>query len=1097
MPHRPMVTEVRINNIITSFRLATTVVANLNANAFGTSYLQAISHTTLALVTALENVKSNKLECIQLLEDAHGVIYAIINLHLKSDPPGNFPVSMLGHIAKFTETTQKIHTYLEAQQDGNIIKKFFRQSELKNLLVDCGAGLRDAKEVFKASFFMESGTSALADVAEMQKMADDMNQELLEMISNLSDASSSDETSFIYRSMNSSQMRYQTVLGNEHALMTGLFSSKSFSMLPSKPKIFHGRKLELDAIVKMLNKESARIAILGAGGMGKTSLARAALHHTEVAEKYKQCVFVPCDSVATDVGIAALIGEHIGLKSGKDMTQPVLRYFTTHSTCLLILDNLETAWEPLGSRAGAEELLSLLSEISHLALMITMRGAERPSKIRWSQPFLQPLQPLSDDAARQTIFDIAEDFHEPKDLEQILNLTQNMPLAVDLFAHLVDHEGCSSVLARWEQEKTSLLSVGHDRGSNLDASIEISISSPRITSSPGAMDLLRLLSILPDGLSDNDLLQSSLPIPDILACKAVLLGTSLAYKDEKKRLKSLVLIREHVQKFHAPPLSLIQPLQKYFNVHLDLYRKYFGSPQMVNAVTQINSNFGNLNQILVRGLHITNPDAADTIECTLSLAIFTRVSGRGRLSLVDYIPAALPKPTDHRLEALLIVEILSSDEMKKIKNPDTLVSQAMAHLAHFNDPVVETRFYRALAHHHYAQNEYSEAIALLEKALALATSSGVTIQQMEIMRTLAGMKLRLGEITIAKTLAADTQKLAKVSGNLYRAAEALEVEASCFNSLGDFRQSVLLLHRASELIALCGMSGCDLDRRILGAEAEIYLLKSEYAEARQIQNQIAQDSASEYIMAFALVNIAQIDVASGGNEHDVNQKLQYAKQQFSNGNRVMELTYCEITLASLKLREGDALAARSTLTKHLQHFEMETIETVFGCLEYMSDFGCWDACYLEETLTWSVIHLAYAKKCSARLQTCKALQFLGKVFLANTDTLTAESLFIVALNGFTYMDIHRSRAGCMLHLGDIAMNQGQPSRASEFWNEARPLFERSLQAKNVSEIDQRLSELEKHEGNLQHLAQLNVPMVPLQEFPISQESKNMENAREV
>jgi hypothetical protein len=134
------------------------------------------------------------------------------------------------------------------------------------------------------------------------------------------------------------------------------------------------------------------------------------------------------------------------------------------------------------------------------------------------------LQPLSDDAAQQTFFDIADDFHEPKEIEQVLHMTHNMPLAVNLIAHLVEHEGCSSVLSRWESEKTSLLSVGHDRRSNLDISIGISLSSPRLMSSPGAMDLLRLLSILPDGLSNIELMQSSLPISDILACKTVLLG---------------------------------------------------------------------------------------------------------------------------------------------------------------------------------------------------------------------------------------------------------------------------------------------------------------------------------------------------------------------------------------------------------------------------------------------------------------------------------------------------------------------------------------------------------------------------------------------
>jgi hypothetical protein len=114
--------------------------------------------------------------------------------------------------------------------------------------------------------------------------------------------------------------------------------------------------------------------------------------------------------------------------------------------------------------------------------------------------------------------DIADDVHDTKEVDQLLQLTDNMPLAVHLIAHLVDHNDCAGVLARWDTEKTSLLSTGYDHRSNLDASIAISLSSPRLMSLPGNKDLLFLLSIFLDGLSDIELLQAKLPIENILAC---------------------------------------------------------------------------------------------------------------------------------------------------------------------------------------------------------------------------------------------------------------------------------------------------------------------------------------------------------------------------------------------------------------------------------------------------------------------------------------------------------------------------------------------------------------------------------------------------
>jgi hypothetical protein len=119
------------------------------------------------------------------------------------------------------------------------------------------------------------------------------------------------------------------------------------------------------------------------------------------------------------------------------------------------------------------------------------------------------LKPLEHDAARQTFIDIADNIHNPKEVDQVLSLTDNMPLAINLLAHLVDSEGCSNVLSRWEEEKTSLISDGYDRRSNLDLSISLSLSSTRLDSFPHSNDLLSLLSILPDGLSDAELVLST------------------------------------------------------------------------------------------------------------------------------------------------------------------------------------------------------------------------------------------------------------------------------------------------------------------------------------------------------------------------------------------------------------------------------------------------------------------------------------------------------------------------------------------------------------------------------------------------------------
>jgi Cdc6-like AAA superfamily ATPase len=142
-------------------------------------------------------------------------------------------------------------------------------------------------------------------------------------------------------------------------------------MLPSEPKIFHGRESELAEIIQLFTQESPRIAILGAGGMGKTTIARAVVHHPQITRKYaQQRYFVMCDSVSTAVGLAALLVSCLELKAGKNLTEQVVHHFVSSPPSLLILDNLETLWEPLSSRGDIEEFLSRLTDVQHLALIV-------------------------------------------------------------------------------------------------------------------------------------------------------------------------------------------------------------------------------------------------------------------------------------------------------------------------------------------------------------------------------------------------------------------------------------------------------------------------------------------------------------------------------------------------------------------------------------------------------------------------------------------------------------------------------------------------------------------------------------------------------
>jgi hypothetical protein len=172
-------------------------------------------------------------------------------------------------------------------------------------------------------------------------------------------------------------LRYEAVgiLGNENgiiqlSLAQGAHSTSSLSLLPASPQIFHGRESELRDLVDTLLADAARVAILGPGGIGKTTLAMAALHHSTIMDKYYLRHFISCESSNTGDDLVNKIGVHLGLEPSRRLSMTIVQHLGQCGPCIVVLDNFETSWEPLDSRDKAEELISSLADIPTLALVV-------------------------------------------------------------------------------------------------------------------------------------------------------------------------------------------------------------------------------------------------------------------------------------------------------------------------------------------------------------------------------------------------------------------------------------------------------------------------------------------------------------------------------------------------------------------------------------------------------------------------------------------------------------------------------------------------------------------------------------------------------
>ncbi len=261
------------------------------------------------------------------------------------------------------------------------------------------------------------------------------------------------------------------------------------------------------------------------------------LHHESILERFgSRRFFIPCDSANSADSLITVLASHfrlpaydtdgfssqaifkeilslLSLDDGCSSSQSIDDGYSREEQTILVLDNFESPWEAHGSRSEVEELLGRIADIQSLTLIVTLRGLERPRGVAWTKPFLPPLTALDNNSSRQIFVDIT-DYEFPDsptdgnrdELDDLLDLCDNLPLAVTLMAHLAEVESIPTLLRRWKRESTSMLDrEGDDRWSNLDMSVMLSFSSPRLDSAPDARALLSILALLPDGASEDDL----------------------------------------------------------------------------------------------------------------------------------------------------------------------------------------------------------------------------------------------------------------------------------------------------------------------------------------------------------------------------------------------------------------------------------------------------------------------------------------------------------------------------------------------------------------------------------------------------------------
>ncbi|KAJ7263710.1 hypothetical protein C8J57DRAFT_1625886 [Mycena rebaudengoi] len=769
----------QLDNLLQYTAFAANIVRGI-ARSFEIPFLGSTAVLVLAILKCVESIKSNKDVCIEIVEQIHEILGTVVTLHATSQIKGVLPTALLDDIAKFTEILERVYTLLKQQQSMGKIKLFFEQHSNAERLEACRQELNHALEMFK----VRATGLTLSQLVQMKRDAKQCHEELITLLESDSDLTSCEHPSVI------------------DTLPDMRNSTGSLSMLPASPKIFHGRDSELNDVLTILLQDSARIVILGTGGIGKTSLAIATVQNAEVEAKYSQRYFIGCQSTPTCLELVSMIADHLGVEKKSNLTRTVVHYFTHSPPSLLVLDNFETPWEPSNSRCEVEELLLLLTDIPQLALVRS--GQQKSSGLSHSYP---PLATLPHSAALQTFFDVADNIHEEESVSQLLELTGNLPLAISLIASVAGADGCDSALARWKSESTRMLSDGCDKRSSLDISIMLSFTSSRMTS--GAQDLLSILSMLPDGFTDADLLQAELPIRDILASKSTLLRTALAFVDKEKRIQVLAPIREHILHSHPPTNVLKLKLRKHFHGLLSLWKHH---QNFAKIVPQLSRNVGNINSVLQDSL---STDCLDGVQNLQSILFLNDFFGRTQETYSPLLLKISEQDSfwqDNPMLGEYLIQIFQTARYVPPADAEAKIRWGNIYFE-FKDSLEKASWSRALGLYCYVTHpDTAAALVHFQNALSLAESTGSpNMEALRVLVLMAYIMTTSGNLHSAQIHAMRAQEHAEALGSIAAQANALFIQARCQLISADYPKVQISLNDATHLLTSCGLEGSTLD----------------------------------------------------------------------------------------------------------------------------------------------------------------------------------------------------------------------------------------------------------------------------------------------
>ena len=326
---------------------------------------------------------------------------------------------------------------------------------------------------------------------------------------------------------------------------------REFAFPPPRPPIFFGRDDLVQKIVNII-LQGDHVTLIGTGGMGKSSIAKAILNETSIRSAFVARLFISYDSISISVmsfeKFLEQIGEALGLATWKE--KDVLRRLESVSA-LLVIDNAETfLGAPAEDQARISAMLDTMGARPSTRIILTTRNQEAiPSNIICHRV---PVRGLSLEAACEAFSAVYKRGPINEDIQDVLAALDYHPLSINILAcsATMNDWTPAELLAKWQERQSHVLHIADDKYRSLRVTIELSLAALRDRND--SLALLRAIAFLPQGIHKDDVHaiastgssnMGSQSSPDLLV--ESLLRASLIHRSGD-RLAMLAPIRMHI-----------------------------------------------------------------------------------------------------------------------------------------------------------------------------------------------------------------------------------------------------------------------------------------------------------------------------------------------------------------------------------------------------------------------------------------------------------------------------------------------------------------------------------------------------------------------